>query len=271
MFQYAAGRAAAAARGVELFVDLSWYDEPTSGATPRPYELGALKVQARVADAELLGRFAGARRKSVGRLLRPGYAYLKQRSRAFDPVVLERTKKNVYLDGYWQSERYFAGIAEELRSELQLAAPASEANAEMMARIEGCEAVCVHVRRGDYAGSAAHGTCSVEYYARASERVAERVAGARFFVFSDDPEWARANLSLGAGAECVEVNPPSRPAEDLRLMRRCRHFIVANSSFSWWPAWLSEHEDKVVVAPARWFADPEADEGDVVPKRWLRM
>ena len=147
--------------------------------------------------------------------------------------------------------------------------------AELMAKIESCHSVSLHVRRGDYASDpvflAMHGLCPLDYYERAVKHVSERVSDPVFFLFSDDPDWVRANLNVHGTVEVVDQNGPDAGSEDLRLMSRCRHHIVANSTFSWWGAWLNGGAPKIVVAPQRWFADESMNAVDLIPEAWVKL
>jgi hypothetical protein len=142
--------------------------------------------------------------------------------------------------------------------------------------MSNCESVSVHVRRGDYvtdpAANRVHGTCGSEYYERAAELLCEQVTSPRFFVFSDDPEAARRELRMPGPAEFIDGNVGQRDWEDLRLMTSCRHHIIANSTFSWWGAWLAHHDEQVVAAPHAWFR-PGAKPGhcvrDLIPQSWM--
>jgi hypothetical protein len=142
--------------------------------------------------------------------------------------------------------------------------------------MEAVESVSLHVRRGDYVSNAranaVHGTCSLAYYRQAIALVRERVIAPRFFIFSDDISWARAHLSFDdAPATFVDWNGPEAPQEDLRLMARCRHHVIANSSLSWWGAWLSTTPGQIVVSPRDWFSTNNDRARDVVPERWIRI
>jgi hypothetical protein len=132
----------------------------------------------------------------------------------------------------------------------------------------------LHVRRGDFVSlnSAArvHGLCSVDYYARAINLVRSRCPGCHFLVFSDDPQWARAELPLDPSAVFVTGNA-ERPEQDLILMSACGHHIIANSSFSWWGAWLAASQAKVVIAPKQWFLNAPRDTSDLIPDGWIRL
>ena len=188
---------------------------------------------------------------------------------------LSLPNKDVYLDGYWQSERYFSDVAETIREDLRIITPPSPENATHLAAIATCPAVSLHVRRGDYLTpkhQAYHGSCSMDYYAKALEFVASRMtAEPIIYVFSDEPEWARDNLTLPFQKRVMAHNDSANSYEDMRLMSACRHHIIANSTFSWWGAWLNPSPDKIVVAPQRWFADPKVDNPDIVPDGWHRI
>jgi len=180
-------------------------------------------------------------------------------------------------EGYFQSERYFEAHADVVRAELTPARPPDPQNARWLAEIAAePRAVSLHVRRGDYVRNAKfaahHGTCTPAYYDRALAYVTEQIGAAPvIYVFSDDPEWVRANMQLPCDVRVVGHNDASRNVEDLRLMSACRHHIIANSSFSWWGAWLNPRRDKVVAAPAMWFADPTSVNPDIWARGWQRI
>ena len=130
-------------------------------------------------------------------------------------------------------------------------------------------AVSVHVRRGDYVSDPAaqsfHGTCSPEWYAAVMKEMVARVEAPAFFIFSDDPQWARSNLPAYEGMHFIDPQSDRRDFEDMHLMSLCCHHIIANSSFSWWGAWLNPSPDKQVIAPARWFNQGHNDTQDLLP------
>jgi hypothetical protein len=279
LFQYAAARRLARARGAELRLDLSRLGGPGL-RTPRRYELGALNVAAEVAGADDLAKI---RREPKGLVERvrtrlsgdgSGLRVVREAHFHFDPAVLD-LPDGVCLAGYWQSERYFADVADLVRKEFTPKAPLAGRNAELAGEIEGCEAVSVHVRRNDYLADpavlAVHGMCGPAYYERALAHVAERLADPVFFVFGDDAEWARGNVRAPGRMVIVDHNGAEHPAEDLRLMGLCRHHVIANSTFSWWGAWLNPRTEKVVVAPQRWFATDQWDTRDLIPAGWVRL
>lgn len=279
MFQYAAGRALALRRGAALWLDVSSYEAQGPGVTPRRYELDAFLVAARIglpeenpatASPSLLGRLFG-RGAPAAAVPTPLY---REPHFAFDPALAAQPTP-VLLEGYWQSERYFADAADVIRRELTPREPMDPENAAMAAQIEGVEAVSVHVRRGDYVTNAGanafHGLCSLDYYQAAVGLIRERVQAPHLFVFSDDHAWTRDHLAFDLPTTYVVANPPDRGFRDMELMARCRHHVVANSSFSWWGAWLNPRVDKTVVAPKNWFADPDVDTRDLIPSNWTRL
>ncbi|MHC5003898.1 MAG: alpha-1,2-fucosyltransferase [Planctomycetota bacterium] len=275
MFQYAAGRRLAHVRGTELR-----YDASALAGTTRQLQLDAMRIAAGPATPEQLATVRGRARRRWRRLLerartRPGdLRYVREHGFRFDPSVLD-LPDDVYLDGYWQCERYFDDVADLIRAELELREPPDEADRRVLELVESVCSVSVHVRRGDFVSdpraSRYHGVCDADYYLRATALVAGLVDRPHFVVFSDEPDWARANLDLGHPTTIVDHNGPDRGPHDLRLMSRCRHHVIANSSFSWWAAWLDPRPDAIVCAPKRWFADPRPDTSTIVPERWHRL
>jgi hypothetical protein len=276
LFQYATARALALRHGAEVVLDLSHYEEDRL----RRYELGSYPIAARIATAAELrsSKAAGGLRAIAERLLgrAPGPAApaYHEPHFHFDPLVLQQ-RPPVHLIGYWQSERYFVDAAEVLRREFSPQAPLEPENARIAAAIATTNAVSLHVRRGDYVSNAHtnayHGVCSLDYYRAAVAHIRREIPDAHLFVFSDDHEWTRRNLAPDLPTTYVTANPADRGFRDLQLMSRCRHHVVANSSFSWWGAWLNPSPDKMVIAPARWFASAEHDTRDLVPATWLRL
>jgi hypothetical protein len=182
-----------------------------------------------------------------------------------------------YLIGYWQSERYFLGIRDVLGAELEVQEAPTGANLRLLERIRSCDAVSLHVRRGDYVAdprtNAFHGILDQTYYQDALRVVGDQVGNPTVFVFSDDIEAARAYVGHLGLMTFVDVNGPAEAHQDLRLMRACKHHIIANSSLSWWGAWLADWPHKVVIAPRRWFKDPNAQgrSEELIPRNWQRL
>lgn len=284
MFQYAAGRRLAHVHGTELLLDHSFLETAQDIATPRSYELNHLDVhcgRASAADCSAVAMHGlkGARRwlmaiRPLPQQLSRSDRTIRERSKRFDPDFLD-LPDNVYLEGYWQSECYFADIAGIIREEFRVHTPLAGENQRIADAMNGCCAVSLHVRRGDYVSdrqtAAFHGVCGLDYYTRGVEKLVQQVNTPHFFVFSDDIAWAKEHLRLDHPVTFVGHNPSVSGYEDLRLMSLCRHHIIANSSFSWWGAWLNARPDKIVIAPSRWFNDPAIDTCDLIPASWQRI
>ncbi len=273
LFQYAAARAVALRNDTDLVLD-------ARGFVPRKpftYDLGHFAISGRVGGEDELppGRNKPLRYglwRAFGRSPR----FVRENGLGFNPSIAN-LGPDVYLHGYFQSERYFADVTSTIRKELAIVTEPDAENQRWLEEIDGAgNAVSLHVRRGDYVASAGgqnvYGTCDAAYYARAFAHVRERTGGdATLFVFSDDPDWAEQNLAFDAPMRFARHNGRATAYEDLRLMAACRHHIIANSTFSWWGAWLDPSRDKVVAAPAHWFADSRLNNPDIYPDEWTRI
>lgn len=271
MFQYAAARSLASRCQVPLLLDFRSF---RSDDLRQPGLFG-WRVEAQVARPRQLWRYpelalAIARRYApAGR----GMGCYTESSLRFDerwPLL----KPPVHVSGYFQSERYFLDIRTHLLREFVPADGLDSRSAAVAGHAEACNSIAVHIRRGDYVSdpktSAVHGSCDLEYYRAAVDCALERTGPATFFIFSDDMAWVRRELQLPGNVVYVEGKLHG-PERDIHLMSRCRHIICANSSFSWWGAWLNDRPDKVVIAPRRWFAASDLDSTDIVPPTWLRV
>lgn len=280
MFQYAMGRRLALQHNTDLLLDLSFFDQKDGPHTQRPFELDVFNVKYRRATAEELRPFlqAGASRiRRVRDRLLPSAAshpWFIQQGFGFDQRALE-VPSSVCLHGYWQSEKYFKEVETQLRADLTFASSPQGANASTAARIGNTNAVSIHVRRGDYVSDPTirdyHGACDAAYYLAAVQRILTVHPDASFFIFSDDPAWAKANMQFEAPITVVDHNHGAASFEDMRLMSMCKHHIIANSSFSWWGAWLNPDPTKTVIAPRRWFTDPGIDTRDLLPTGWIKL
>jgi hypothetical protein len=278
MFQYAAGWCLARRLDVELLVDRTWLEGEGLFATPRHYELDAFRLQTRSATPKLVSKLERRSESTLNRLhwklgLAASVAVLHERSHAFD-TSFETITGDVLLVGYWQSEMYFANCAEAIRAEFELEDAPSPRSNELIAQIGATNSLSLHVRRGDYVSHEAtgrfHGLMPLSYYREAVELVTEQAGRAEIFVFSDDIDWCKRELAI-PGHKLHYVDHNARGSEDMRLMSTCRHHVLANSSFSWWGAWLNPDPEKIVVAPVRWFQDGSIDTSDLLPDSWLRL
>ncbi len=279
MFQYALGKKLALKSQDELFLDCSFFSE--KGAhTPREFELDVFNLSARIADQQRLELFhpqTKSRLQSlIGRLfpVNQSYKIVNERGHEFHPEVLEIVG-DIHLIGYWQTELYFADVRDELLRDFHFATTLSEKNLELANEIRSSNSVSVHIRRGDYVSNESaktfHGLCDIPYYKRGIEYLERSEKALAFFVFSDDIEWARENLEISAPTTFIDHNKGKQSYDDMRLMSMCKHHIIANSSFSWWGAWLNPSGSKKVIAPQQWFLDSTINTRDIIPKAWIRL
>jgi Glycosyl transferase family 11 len=199
----------------------------------------------------------------------------QETSTIFDPQLFE-LGSNSLIDGYFQSEKYFSTISDQLRKAFSFNVHLLNEKSKLLKEKISVNTVGIHVRRGDYVSKPdinnTHGTCSVNYYREALDLLDENKID-QIIIFSDDPEWVHANLKFRYPTTIVDWNIGGEAWQDMFLLSLCHHFIIANSSFSWWAAWLSSYSDKVVVAPAQWFKDKEKNyfTQDLLPESWIRI
>ena len=290
MFQYAAAKSLAVRHGVPVVFDLTGYRSdrlrnflldqlqvPEAASKANMVEVSPASAR-RVAFLRWRNRFERvARRLGLPPLPRLKASYA-QPGYCFDPGFYDQGP-TVALLGFFQSERYFSGITDMIRAHFQPREALSDDAQVIADRIaNSAMAVSVHVRRGDYVNSETtarfHGALGTAYYEQAL-RVLQPMLDrpATFFVFSDDPEEAKQALRFVPQASLVHVRgDPQRPWEDLALMARCHHHVIANSSFSWWGAWLNPSVEKIVVAPRRWFSVEslrQYNTCDLYPEGWI--
>ncbi len=270
MFQYAAGRALADRLGTDLVLDTRymrlWGDER---GLFLPHYAHARHVEPVALPPS---KFDGWLRYGLWRRFGRAPRFHREREPGFNPAFLD-LPDNTYLHGYWQSERYFAPIADRIRADLRLTTPLDDANRAMAQRIaEAPVSVSVHVRRGDYLGSGGFVACPPAYYHAAIAHLRAALAGRiTAFVFSNDPDWARAHLDLGVETVVVDINDEASGHFDMHLQSLCDHNIIANSTFSWWGAWLNDNAEKRVIAPRQWFAHDRPANPDICPPGWIRL
>ena len=278
MFQYAAGFAVAQRSGAPLMLDVSWF----ATANDRHFALGPMRISAGVlgALAAESGPILRVLRKVVHKLTKrtdelwQDRPVFREKHFHFDKRILE-LRAPVCLDGYFQSESNFAEFGQLVSQEFTLATEPNAACKQMLDKIVSCDAICLHVRRGDYVASATtnafHGTCSLQYYHDGLRLVTSGLENPHCFIFSDDPQWVRANFQPECAMTVVDINGADEAHEDLRLMSACKHFVIANSSLSWWGAWLGTHAGKQVVSPKNWFQNGTNNTADLRPKSWIQL
>lgn len=274
MFQYAAGRALAVSNNCDLKLDVSGYK---NYKLHNGYELNLFKIQAGIAtDVEISDFVKGQSRLSrfISKKLKlKNKSHQIEKNFDYDPSFFE-IKRPIYIDGYWQSYQYFESIESQLKLELTPTTRLCGLNLTISKQIAKCNSVSLHIRRGDYVSNLeankTHGFIGIEYYNKAISFIHEQVLQPHFFVFSDDIAWARENLGLTINVVFINHNQGRSSFEDMRLMSLCKYNIIANSSFSWWGAWLNTDPNKIVIAPRQWFANMQ-DTSDLMPDNWLKM
>lgn len=267
LFCYAAARRLALVNNAELVIDdvTGFVRDQHYG---RQYALGHFQIPARkAAPAERLEPFERYRRGlmkwSSRRKPFAERRYVEQEGQDFDPRLLAlKVKGTIYLDGLWTSQNYFKDVEQTIREDLRITPPADSLNQRIAADIRNSKSVAVHVRKFDVPSGAQTQDTLAAYYTRAIDLIESKVESPRYFVFSNDPDAARARLSLDEDrVTFVSHNTSDADAyADLWLMSQCQHFITANSTFSWWGAWLGGAKEKIVVSP-----ELEIREGKVIP------
>ena len=274
MFQYAAGLALAKAKQTELKADLSAFEKGTdAGMTARSYGLGQFEMPVAPANSNEIQLL---RKKSGTKILRtlqryfPSLfksVYFSESGTDYHPTFFQ-CPAHTYLEGYWQSEKYFKGIETAIREAFVFKKHITDPVSHLSDHITSVNSVSVHVRRGDYLKlQHMYALCSLEYYEKAVQLLSGKVqAPLVLFVFSDDIDWCKENFKFQAELHFIQTEDLYK---DLFLMTKCRHHIIANSSYSWWGAWLNAHTDKIVIAPAKWYEQKESP--DIYPQNWIKL
>lgn len=286
LFQYALGRALSSKNGDKLKFETSYFETGT-----RKYSLGRFNIPesqsgiTEESDFRNIGvpgvsdksPSARVRRKifRIAEYFKPicNKKFILEPYFHFCPDILN-IKGSAFLSGVWQSEKYFKNSESTIRKELTLREPPSIETQDWVKKVESCNSISLHVRRGDYIenrkANQFHGVCTPEYYEHALEFVSKKIPHPVFFIFSDDILWARNNLKIHNPVWYVssETLPDY---EELMIMSKCKHNIIANSSFSWWGAWLNNNTEKVVIAPQKWFNSNTASPADLIPDSWIKI
>lgn len=284
-FQYAAGKALAEHHRTDLRLDLYTYTRHRY----RKFELGKFRIDAQEAARSEVHRFTGS--NPIVRYINKRENYLHCPSVFSQPHYhffedFLSLPSDLYLNGYWQSEKYFSNIHELIQQQYQPASPLDTLNHDLKLQMEQEESVAVHVRRGDYATSNDYqgffGLLGKSYYDEAITLMKGKLAHPKFYFFSDDPAWCEANFT-GLQATFIRHNVGDDSYKDLLLMSSCHHAIIANSTFSWWGAWLGTAPGRIVVAPKQWFRTNYStrtvpsypsriyNTKDLIPSGWIRL
>jgi hypothetical protein len=253
LFQYALGRVLADRHGVPLVMDGSWFNREGWSSVSC---LRRLPLRAEIVRPLTLG--SRALRKLTGKHY---WQYLGLQEigekpasdQRFNPAFLNAPASSLLM-GYFQSPRYFAGHEKKLRGDLDMdLLPWRPQTLRMADRLASESSVAVHVRRTDYVKKAIYSVCSIGYYRRSMDLLRSRLPGLRFHLFSDDPAWCHAHLAGPDAEVCSLGEAEGDPLHDMFLMSCARHHIIANSSYSWWAAWLGKNPERQVLMPDLWF------------------
>jgi hypothetical protein len=280
MFQYAAGRYYARRYGAQMRMAVDPARNAISHGHPRPFLLSNFEIKSPANELSVTDRFvlnqrrgirpiSAAFRESLG--IQMFTEAFEQRYTFMPDLPLQKNVRTLYLAGYWQAHRFADDIADELRSEFRFKQPAQGKNLEVLEQIgQSRTPVSLHVRRGDYT-LAAEGNIAlpIDYYSHAISAFRKRLDDPDFFIFSDDIPFTREHLPRGIRATFVDHNDASSSHEDLRLMSCCHHHIIANSTFSWWGAWLNSRPGKMVFAPKYWLLKRDSHYPDLLPPTWM--
>lgn len=284
MFQYACGKAVATRLGVTLKLDISHVLDrtPRKNFTYRDYELGVFDIQEEIATLkevrsfipnlwdsnEIIKHYFKLKRKISGHTL------YRERLKFRYNNEIDNLKDSTYIYGYFQTEAYFEKLRTELLKSFSLRNELDKTNSSIVTQMMGENSVSIHVRRGDYTNSPFELLNIPEYYSKAIEFIQEKVDMPTFYIFSNDYKWAEENFAtLNIKKTIVNINTDSQSYLDMILMSSCKHNICANSSFSWWGAWLNTNPDKIVITPKKWFKTTEfvVSTYDLIPSDWLKI
>mgnify|MGYP004451416805 CR=1 FL=1 len=269
MFQYALYKSLLSS-GKIVYIDDSWYRKFKAHNDLEIENIFNVSMQR--ADHQIANRLGYADYNLWQRFRQKYLPKSSFRSQnVYDAIVFDKSIEkidDVYLSGYWQSEKYFIKIANQIRKDF--AFPVLP-NSSMHEEVMKSNTVSIHIRRGDYVNNSLHGdVCDLSYYYRAINYIRDHVSAPKFIIFSDDILWCRDNLKLNE-AVFVTGNYGKKSYVDMQLMSMCKHNIIANSSFSWWGAWLNSNPNKMVVAPRIWFRDKTYGTGDIIPDSWFQL
>lgn len=274
LFQYSAGRSLSLSLDCDLSIDYSWF----LAGYNRKYSLDTFNLPFGIlGDSRILPVKLDVIRTRVAKKFlntRFGLPIYREPHFHFDQEF-KLIKSPVFLDGHFQSERYFREYQEIIRSDLCLIDPFPDRCFSVISDIKVFDAIAVHVRRGDYLSSKKnfliYNQISLKYYIEAVKVISDGLKNPKCFIFSDDISWAKEHLKFDVPMNFVDANPNDEAYWDLRLMSACNHFVIANSSFSWWGAWLGVYPYKKVVAPKHWFKSKIKDTVDLLPNNWIQL
>lgn len=273
MFQYALARNITILNNIEVKLDLSWFEK----FKERKYTLPCFKIEKNIASKKEVIRLKKFQRRD-GRLTliynlfrKKNASHIKEKSSSFKPEILN-IKNNTYLEGHFQSEKYFKNIRNIIQKEFTLKNQTKKFKKIKKQIIEN-NSTSIHIRRKDYTTEKVQKTLCLQplaYYLNAIKKIKDSINNPVFFIFSDDIEWAKNNLKINLPIIFVS-DKGLQDYEELILMSKCKHNIIVNSSFSWWGTWLNNNPKKIVYAPKKWFNDKSKNIKDLIPESWIKL
>ena len=274
MFQYAFAYSLFNEINEEIKLDTSFFNSvlDDTRVTMHNCELEKFNINPVYATDEEIQKCLKRKKSNLLKLLNKRVV-VKENDKRLNNLNSFKSVENAYFEGYFQSEKYFAKFRDDILEKFTLKEPLDFQNQQMLDKINMANAVSLHIRRGDYMNlQNIYKICDVEYYSKAIKYIAENVENPHFFLFSDDVEWVVKNLKLEYSYTVVDFNKGAGYL-DMELMKNCKHNITANSTFSWWGAWLNKNEQKIVITPQKWFNDKKLQKNilSIIPNDWIKL
>lgn len=204
-----------------------------------------------------------------------GYRYYREKGFKYNKYLIQNLSTDCYLTGYWQTEKYFKQIETIIKNCFNFRPLSDSRNIKLAAMFEQEESVSIHIRKGpDYDKIITKGTCEIDYYERAIDYILNAKTNPKFYIFTDNPNWVRSNIKK-IEYTLIDWNPTAGVNNyvDMQLMSLAKNNIIANSSYSWWGAWLNKNPQKIVIAPRVWFNPKSAIKAtpDIIPTSWVSL
>jgi hypothetical protein len=280
MFQYATGRRLAIKNNAELKLDITHYDNHImpDGLPYRSYDLPVFMIDEKIATKREIELFKNTSQsyfkrgfKKIRNLVDPHIEIIEPYFH-FNPGILD-LKGSFYLDGYWQCEKYFIDIEDIVRKEFRIKTTITTEGEDLLQKIKSTNSVCLNVRRQEFATNRhVNQFVGKTYLDNAISLMAGKISDPHFYIVSDDLPWCKENIKLNYPHTFIEEHLYGDKFRDcLFFMTSCKHFIIPNSTFGWWAAWLSSNSEKIVIAPEKWLNDPKRNTKDVIPDKWIKI
>ncbi len=276
LFQYALGRNLSLQNNTELRLDSSFYQEQDLRICLLKY----FNITENFIDDTTVTKIKKISKKYTCawflNKLNKKILYLKENPKKYfqidNKIIKLNAKKNNYLDGYWQNENYFMAIQDVIRKEFTLKPEYKIDDNPIYKKIQDSQSISLHIRRTDYLSKEnLYHNLSLSYYQKAIDLMCEKIKNPEFFIFSDDIEWAKENIKIKFPTYYVSAEAKLTDYQELICMSKCKYNIIANSSFSWWAAWLNDYPEKIVLAPHKWFNTNQYNTDEILPKNWIKI